>query len=340
MTHPLPPPADLPPAQIPIWTDAAQRCAQAGTTPDPAHLAAYTAAIHQHQQATQILNQTTPLIERHGIIVPSPLLPVAERTEKRIARLAATLGLTTRTAPPLAGQGAGEAMGAQDDRDLPKLRRWRELHGADPVPLGRWCEEHGRWEGTCHRKDGSDCHLPKWEGLGTCKRHGGRNAQIKHLVAVTDREGGKIGGGPLPGGRELPDIHPADALLYQVRYWAGMTGWLDEVVAGLEQGSMTWGLVRRMETTGGEFPGVALIEQAGLNVWVEWQARAHRLLADVCAKALAAEVDAAALRLQQAQGMQAFRAFQAGLQRLALTAAQWEQARVVMPEVLRALTAA
>lgn len=331
MPDPLPPPPDLPEAEQAIWTDYAQRLADQGTTPDPAHLRTLTAAIHQHQTVTRILNQTTPIIERRGQLIESPLLRTAERTERRIARLLPTLGLTTRDDPAASRIGGQRPIGGRSAKQQP---------GPDEHWGARYCEEHDRWECTGQKSRGrGQCHEQAMAGLNTCYHHQGGNAKIKHLVAVTQREGAKLGG-PLPGGRQLPDVHPADALMYQVRYWAGMCDWLDGVLAGLDEGTMVWGMTRRVDVQGGEFPGVTVVEQAGRNAWADWHERAHRLLADVCAKALAAEVDAAALRLQQAQGMQAFRAFQAGLQKLGLSAAQWETARRVMPEVLRALVAA
>jgi hypothetical protein len=176
-------------------------------------------------------------------------------------------------------------------------------------------------------------------GLNTCQHHQGRGGRVKHLAAVAAQQGAKLGG-PLPGGGELPDVHPADALLRQVRYWAGLTEWLDGVLAGLEQGSMVWGLVRETTEQGGEYPQTTRVMGAGLHTWVQWHKDAHRMLAQVCEIALRAEVDQAALALQQAQGMQAFRAFQTGLQALALTPDQWALARAEMPKVLRALVAA
>jgi hypothetical protein len=168
--------------------------------------------------------------------------------------------------------------------------------------------------------------------------HGGTST-VRHLAAVAQR-GADQAGGPLPGGRMLPDVHPADALLNQVRYWAGLCGWLDEMVASLETGSMVWGVIREQVDAGGEFPGTTTIRGAGLHTWVQWHERAHKMLASVCEIALRAEVDQAALALQQAQGMQAFRAFQEGLARLRLTPEQQALARVEMPKVLRALVAA
>jgi hypothetical protein len=51
------------------------------------------------------------------------------------------------------------------------------------------------------------------------------------------------------------------------------------------------------------------------------------------------DIDTRLARLSEAQGAQAFRAFQIGLGRLNLTGEQWALAREVMPEVLRALVA-
>jgi len=175
-------------------------------------------------------------------------------------------------------------------------------------------------------------------GLNTCQHHQGRNGKVKHLAAVAAQRGDAVAGRVA---RVVPlDVHPADALLHEVRYFAGLCAWLDQVVEGLEQASLVWGLTRRIDQRGGEFPGATTVEAAGMTAWVEWHARAHRHLTWACEVALRAEVDAAAVGLQRAQGMQAFHAFQKGLQQLGLSQEQWARAREVMPQVMRELAAA
>jgi len=321
-----PPPHDLPPAQHAIWTDTTTRLAALGIdTVDPRHLRAYVRTAHNLDQATTLLDQAGAFIDAGGHVAPNPAAAPHRTLTRDLARLATTLGLT-RPAAALVPVHAEQPM--------------RAGHGPHDHWGARWCEDHSRWECTGQRSKGrGQCHGQARRGTNTCRMHPGSNGDIKHLAAVVAEQAERVAG-PLPGGRELPDVHPADALLNQVRYWAGLTGWLDEMVAGLEQGSMVWGLVRETVDAGGEFPGTTRVHGAGLHTWVQWHERAHKMLATVCEIALRAEVDQAALALQQAQGMQAFRAFQAGLQRLALTPQQWELARVEMPKVLRQLVAA
>ena len=319
MTLP-PPPAGLPPEQTTIWADTTTRLQALGIhTVDPRHLRAYTRAAHTLDQATYLLDQAGPFIQRGEHVAPNPAQAAHRTAARDLARLATTLGLTTPAAA-LSPINPGGPM-------------------QEPPHWGaRWCDQHERWECTKQRSRGrGTCHGPSTDGTDMCRMHGGTSV-ARHLVAVAARGPGQRG--PLPGGRELPDVHPADALLGQVRYWAGLTGWLDEMVAGLEKGSMVWGLVRETTEQGGEFPGTTRVMGAALHVWVQWHQQAHRMLAHVCEIALRAEVDQAALALQQAQGMQAFRAFQTGLLALGLSEAQWATARQEMPKVLRALAVA
>jgi len=319
MTLPPPPPG-LPPTQRPIWEDTTTRLQNLGITQiDPRHLRAYVRTAANLDQATTLLDGAGAFIDAGGHITTNPATQPHTRWTRDLARLATTLGLTRPAA----------ALPPADPPAPTRPEHW----GA------RWCDQHERWECTKQRSRGrGTCHGPSTDGTDMCRMHGGTSV-VAHLAAVAERGAAKAGG-VLPGGRDLPDVHPADALLHQVRYWAGLCGWLDDVVAGLERGSMVWGVTREQVDQGGEFPGTVTVRAAGLNTWVQWHERAHRMLAQVCEIALRAEVDQAALALQQAQGMQAFRAFQEGLQKLDLTPGQWEAARVVMPRVLRQLVAA
>jgi hypothetical protein len=85
---------------------------------------------------------------------------------------------------------------------------------------------------------------------------------------------------------------------------------------------------------------VTTVDKAGLNTWVEWQQKAHGQKALVAKMALDAQVDAAALRFQQAQGLQAFRVAEAAFDLAGLSADQWQRVRAGMPALIRELLGA
>ena len=42
---------------------------------DPNHLRAYVAAVHQHQEATSLIDRTAVMIERNGQVAPNQSSP-------------------------------------------------------------------------------------------------------------------------------------------------------------------------------------------------------------------------------------------------------------------------
>lgn len=314
----LTPPPDLSPAALAIWQQVLTELDEAGQTAraTPDLLRAHVEAVTTHRRASALLGQTDILIQQgqgpDARPVPSPALAIQKTAADTITKTTRALGLNR---PPARAVDirAGQPMRTRS-------------------PEARWCDEHKRWECTGSRSRGRGlCHGIAMEGLTTCRMHQGRHGKVAHLAAVAARK--RTGGVPR-------DVHPAQALLEEVAYWTGLCDWLDEIVGELEQGNAVWGISQRTDVTGGEFPGATVIERADLNVWVKWQHQAHREKVTAAKAAVEAEVDTALLRLEQAKGMQVFRAFQLGLEQLELTEAQWAIAREAMPRVLRELTAA
>jgi phage terminase small subunit len=325
MTDIIPPelqaPPDLQPAATTIWNETLQRLHQLGhlgkATPDL--LRAHVEAVYTHRRASNLLGQTDILIERSGHAVPSPTLAIQKQAADTITQTTRALGLN-RGGTPDASERGGQPM---QPGGRPEVNEF----GA------RWCADHGRYECTGQRRSGrGQCHGPAALGLNTCRMHKGAHGHAKHLAAKAAALRPKTGGTPVP-------THPADALLQEVAYWTGLCAWLDEIVGGLSEGAAVWGMAQRTASEGGEFPGVTVLEKAGLNTWVEWQQRAHREKALVAKMALDAQVDAAALQFQQAQGMQAFRVFERAIEVAGLDERQWERVREAMPGLIRSLFA-
>jgi len=287
----------------------------------PRAVQALAVAEHQWQEATDLIEQTGTIYDDHGTPKTSPALTVQNQAAQTIAALSRQLGLNrpgqdpdTRPSAPAVPKPGGGPMRAGDDRDT----------GA------RWCEEHGRMECRHKRSKGrGQCHGAAITGLDSCRMHAGNKARVE--VAKAQSRG--------PRWMPVP-VHPAEALLQEVAWWTGQCAWLDEMVGGLSDGRMVWGMVRRQDVRGGEFPGATIIEEATLNTWVQWQQKAHAMKAQVSRWGLESEAEGRMVRLAEAQGARAFQAFRAGLQRLGLSEEQWAKARETMPQVLKELTAA
>jgi hypothetical protein len=309
---PLPqPPVNLPPAHQPIWDQAITALTQAETAErvDVNSMVAYVAAVHAHQVATDLITRTSVLVIRDGVSVPNPALQVQREAANTIRNFARAFGLTRQKAPE------------------------PSPHGRDPSHghLGRWCEEHARWECTKSRSKGrGQCHGPEKLGTGACRMHAGPGQDLAHEDAKLRS---RVGGIPL-------DVTPSQALLGEVRYQAGVCAWLDEVVGGLTESGAVWGVERRVVRNHGEFPGVEITEAARLHLFVQWHARAHDQLVRACESALRANVEERLVRMAELDGAKVFAAMNRGLMRMDLTPVQWERARQVMPQVLRELMSA
>jgi phage terminase small subunit len=305
------PPAGLPPDQHPIWADTIARLQTLGLLDraDPNHLRAYVAAVHQHQQATYLLDNSGPVIIRkvgdREEAAPSPVLGVAEKAERRVAHLARTLLLTGRGAPA-AGMGRAPVM----ERPRP------------PGEAGQWCEEHKRWECTKNKHGGTRCHKSRLRGTDACTMHGGRNAKARSLAVVAQHD--------FPLAVEPVDIHPAEALLWRVKYLTAFLRAIDAEVARIGREEATWGLERQEASELGE----RVVHGARLSPWLELQDRTNRALVAAASAALQANAEERLVRMAEAQGARLFAAYQRGLGKLGLSPAQWDLAVAGYAEVL------
>lgn len=193
----------------------------------------------------------------------------------------------------------------------------------------------------CHGKrrqgePGQVCHRPagwgtKHPGIGKCKLHGGntRNHQANAQMETARRAVVTYG---LP--REVaPDV----ALLEEVHRTAGHVAWLGEVVAGLEQGDVTWGQTEETRKGSGEFPGTDVTEKAAVNVWVHLYQAERKHLTEVCKAALAAGIAERQVRLAEQQGTILAGVIGRVLEELNLTADQRARVPEIVPRELRAV---
>jgi hypothetical protein len=155
--------------------------------------------------------------------------------------------------------------------------------------------------------------------------HAGGGGQARHLAVVAQRD--------FPLAVQPVDIHPAEALLWRVRYLTAFLRAVDAEVARLSRAEATWGEERREDSE----LGTKVVRSARLNTWLELQDRTNRALVAAAAAALSANAEERLVRMAEAQGARMFAAYQRGLGKLALTEGQWELARAGYAEVLSEL---
>jgi len=296
-----------------IWQQTVTELTDAGTLfrLDLNSLAAYVAAVATHRQATALLEQSGVLVDRAGRPVPNPALAVQTQAAGTIAQFARQFGLTRHRAA-----------------DQPPTRASEPIRDDHP---GRWCEEHHRWECTGNRSRGrGTCHGIATPN-GNCRMHAGHNTGTAKAAAQLVRR--------VPTFGEPVDISPGEALLQEVRRSAGIVAWLAAVVGALDQGDVVWGVERRTDRSGGEFPGADLISSAKPNVWVSLYQAERRHLVATCEAALRANVDERLVRLAEMQGGRIVAALNGIFDDLGLSPEQRGLLPEVVPRRLRELVA-
>src|SRR6185437_10049737 len=98
------------------------------------------------------------------------------------------------------------------------------------------------------------------------------------------------------------------------------------------QGDVVWGIERRTDRSGGEFPGADLISSAKPNVWVSLYQAERRHLVATCEAALRANVDERLVRLAEMQGGRIVAALNGIFDDLGLSPEQRGLLPVVVPE--------
>jgi P27 family predicted phage terminase small subunit len=278
----LDPPAFLAGESRRIWVATVAQLMQAGTTArvNPDALLAYVSAVASHQRATALLSQTDILVERGGKPVANPALDVQAKAAQVIARFSRQYGLNRAAGAPVAGP-----MGPNN----PTLTTTPDQ--------GRWCDEHERWECTRNRSRGrGPCHGPSVLGMTACRAHAGVDihSNAGHLLALQARKN-PIAGQPM-------DIGPAEALLWRVRVLAGEVQRLDDLIAGLEQDELVWGVVSEETTETDAGPQVKSTSQSRISVWLVLRSQRERALQDACEAALRANIEERLVRLAESQG--------------------------------------
>ncbi len=316
MASPLDPPPNLDQASRAIWLDTLAHIMEAGTLSrlDAHSLAAYVAAVRNHQRATTLLASTDVLIEHDGKPATNPALGIQAQAARTIATFARQFRLTA-AAPGQAPDDHAEPTPA--DQPTPAQRR------------GRWCEHHHRWECTGHKKGGvDDCHQIALVSTGRCRLHDGRRKAtvlaeqlVQHVPTY---------GTPLK-------ISAERALLGELWNTAGIVKWLGEQVALLEASALTWGTSIKVERWWGEYPGSEQVARAGPHALLDLYYRERRHLVHVATSIISAGLAARLVDAAQEQGAASARVVDAILHDLGLSEEQWALVPTVVPRRFREL---
>ncbi len=196
---------------------------------------------------------------------------------------------------------------------------------------------HGKCGG--HNRQGEPCGNPAGKGtdhlgVGNCTNHGGSTPSgRKHAQTELAKRAVQTYGLP----REVaPDV----ALLEEVHRTAGHVAWLQQIVAGLEEGDLVWGQVQMVDKGSGQFGGVDTTYSAQVNVWLDLYRQERKHLTDVCKAALAAGIAERQVKLAEQQGALIAQVISRILDDLNLTSEQRALVPEVVPRQLMALVSA
>lgn len=193
----------------------------------------------------------------------------------------------------LRDRAAKAVLAIEQSIGLTRRKLTEPMQTSEPMRApGTWfCPTHKQWHGTCHCKDGSRCHGKVVEGTSTCRMHPGRNAKIKHLLAVEQRRN------PIAG--EPKHITPVRGLIWRVEVIAGEIERLDVWIAALQAEEVVWG---KISETDDEEHGKRTVHAARLNMWVQYRAEREREFRLLCSESIQAGVAAEMVKLAREQG--------------------------------------
>lgn len=190
------------------------------------------------------------------------------------------------------------------------------------------------------KQSGNQCRNTAVPGLKVCRIHGGSTARAKAAAARNietqrARDAANQLGIPL-------NVSPQQALLDEVQRAAGMVAYYGQKVAEIadQDANRLVNGVTKVEQREGFQAGTTKTVEATTSVWLRlWNEERDRLTR-VAAAALKAGIEERRVQLAEAQGALIADVIRRILNRLNLTPDQLTLVSTVVPEELRALTAA
>lgn len=147
------------------------------------------------------------------------------------------------------------------------------------------CPLHPRFA-QCRNQAGRYTSHPE---IGNCSYHGGNRPLSAKWAAkeLVRREGEKLLERAATYG--LPqDITAEEAMLREVRVSAGIVDWLRVRVSALDPEAIAWAEQQRFTINASEYPGVNIVEGAGIHALLQLYLKERQYHTLVCTKVIAA----------------------------------------------------
>lgn len=179
-------------------------------------------------------------------------------------------------------------------------------------------------------RGGDGCKNSPLAGLTVCRFHGGNTHREIGKRRVAEAKATTLAakwGVPV-------DTTPTEAILSQVRIWAGLELFYRERAESLSDNDRIWGVTRRK--TGGDDRGTTY--EARPHIWITMHESASINLVKFCAQAINAGIEERKVRLAEQQGALVADVIKRVLGDLDLTPAQAARVGEVVPRHLRLLS--
>lgn len=182
---------------------------------------------------------------------------------------------------------------------------------------------------------GEQCGSHAIQGGTVCRMHGGGSPRVK--AAASRNKDMTAARQQLAALGQPEAVDPAAALLELISWKYGEVKWLRAQVQEIPDESLTWGRAETEVGLGKDGPIDKTTEKANPSVWWTLLREAEDQLADYSTRALKAGIAERQIRMAEQQGLLVHRVLMAILERVDLSARQWELAKVAAPEELRRL---
>lgn len=188
------------------------------------------------------------------------------------------------------------------------------------------------------------CKRPPLNGQDVCQSHGGWAGQNK---AAGEQRMAENNAKALAQRWGLPvDVRPTEAVLEQVRIWAGLELFYRQQVENLEPEEMIWGRTKLTEgfAVVGTGPDATLeaadtaVSEAKPHIWITLHEQASTNVVKFASEAIKAGIEERRVRLAEQQGALVADVIRGILDDLQLTPEQLGRVGTVVPARLRLLT--
>lgn len=188
---------------------------------------------------------------------------------------------------------------------------------------------------------GKRCTRPAVKGATVCRFHGGAAPQViaaaGRRLAIEEMRSLALARGSFGYGNDL-EISPQEAIKQELHRTAASVQWLSMIVADLDRDRITQG-VTKIENRQGFQAGRSTTIEARPSVWYEMWIKERGHMAKVAQIAHTMGIDERQTQVIESAAALGVIAISRILERLELDPSQREKASIVVPEVLRSISA-